>query len=129
MPKYDVKQVPREVLEEFLRDREELFSYDMSQLPMSFLVAYVSTHRCIFSDIVPDEQLGHSQLKVRESARVKLRTRAQVDADIAEAVRGHNKRHGFPTDIPERDPKILFTYTDDSFPFIIDKLLREETEG
>lgn len=66
---------------------------------------------------------------IEKETRVKLRTRAEVDADIAEAVRSHNKRHGFPTDIPERDPKILFTYTDDSFPFIIDKFLREETEG
>lgn len=127
MTKYDIKRVPREVLEQFVVDSQIVFNYDMSQLPMSFLLAYASAHTCIFSDNIPDECLGHCQLKVRQAARVKLRTRAEVDSDIAEAVREYRRQWICPITYNSR-----FDYKGRKNIYlseVVNPLFDEETDG
>lgn len=63
MPKYDIKQVPRELLEEYA-------SYCLGIKPGR--------------EVVPESELG---AKVAKAATVKLRTKSEVDAEIASAVR------------------------------------------
>lgn len=108
MPKYDVKQVPREVLE---------------ALAQVFLDALGSPAVCSVTLCTKDayvEQLG-------KAAKVKLRTRVEVDADIADAVREYRRQWMCPLTYNSR-----FDYkgrTDIYLGEVVNPLVSEETEG
>lgn len=127
MKKYDVNKVPRSVLEDFVRHHADLLDFDMSMLPLSFLRAFVSRHECIFNPDVSTTILKYSQRTVREAARVTLRTRAQVDADIAEAIREYRRQWLVPLTYNSR-----FDYKDRKDIYlgeVVNPLIAEETEG
>jgi len=104
--KYDIKKVPRELLEE-----------------------YAKQHLKCNSEQDP-RKCGYSELgsKIAKAAEVSLRTRAEVDADIAKAVRDYRVFNfdmkadnlTYSCIMPGTDPKV-------TFPVHIESLLTEET--
>lgn len=68
--RYDIKKVPREMLEEIVNK-------------------YSFIQHTAFNPDMKDRDLCGWALAIRKAAEVKLRTRAEVDGDIAKAVRDY----------------------------------------
>lgn len=106
MKKFDVKQVPREVLEEICQ---------------SILTGFSDPNVVTWS-------VGRKPVaNLLKAAEIKLRTRAQVDADIAEAVREYRRQWLGPLTYNSR-----FDYKDRKDIYlgdVVNPLIAEKTEG
>jgi hypothetical protein len=111
--KYDINQVPEEVLRKL--GAKLLDSYQKSHLDGSYGTSYLNFY----------------MIELVEASKVKLRTKAQIDAEIVETVRKYVEGNLFPGWGPKAAQKLNFLSnvpgTEVSFPKRIAELLAEET--
>ena len=70
---------------------ETKYKYDLTRVPRELLEAYAKEHLTVHAtgQMVSGYAVG---IKIIEAAKVPLRTRAEVDKDIAQAVRSYRKQ-------------------------------------
>jgi hypothetical protein len=106
--KYDIRKVPRELLEEYIMKETTVIDQGLD---------------CVPSDV---------HLRIRKAAEVPLRTKAEIDADIARAVRDYVKEYsdfdGIRIPLMEMKFKGCFgDHLDRTLPQVLIALLSEET--
>jgi hypothetical protein len=103
--------------------------YDISRVPRELLERFVNSHGSLDSYFVATSLVAKD---IQEAARLPLRTRAEVDADIAAAVRDYVKEYSDfdGVRIPLMEMKFSGCFGDPShrsLPEVLIALLSEET--
>jgi hypothetical protein len=107
--RYDIKKVTREMLEEVINK-------------------YTSTNWVAFNADLDDDDLCPWALAIRKAAEVKPRTQAEVDADIAKAVRNYSEWHANTNAIEDLTFHGYYGYPDKTLCRVFRELLAEETQ-
>lgn len=96
--------------------------YDISRVPRDLLERFIHSHSILDPHFVATSLVAKD---IQAAARVPLRTKAEVDADIVKAVRDYCKDSHCPVS------QLVFASQIDEerghFPYYIEKLLKEET--
>jgi hypothetical protein len=101
--------------------------YDISRVPRELLELFVELHSILDPHFVAISDIAKS---IQESARVPLRTKADIDADIASAVRQYADEYLKFEDITVKDLKFTGCFNDPdhrTLPEVLRSLLAEET--